>query len=193
MSKIKENSKTNEIIIVDSPEKLSLLRKSIGQADKKINNSAQIFATTPESGTFSKIGTKEFDIPEVGKRISLGLYGTKADGKEFFVSENAIFASELLNEVIITKSGTNAGSFMLKNRRLSELNKFGDSTDEKLFNLVGKQFTTEKRTDCKVNKSYEVKDLFVKNAVDNAEARQAALEVLNKNTENKDLYAFNIV
>lgn len=116
------------------------LRVAAGQTEAKIKNSAAEFNSTPENGVFSHIGIKEFDIPNVGKRSSVGLYLT--DGQ--FVSENAINQQNLLSEMTEIKNGTRKGKFMLKSNRLTDLSKLGSSADLRLVALQGKSFSTTK-------------------------------------------------
>ena len=136
-----------------SKEKLALvntsavqnLRKSIGQSEKKMLNSAQEFSTIPERGTFSHVGTKEFNIDGVGVKQSLGLYTVDGD----FISENTLIKQSLLDELTEIRNGTRKGKFMLKSERLNDLSKFGKSLDAQLIGLQGVEFTSEKLSDVK--------------------------------------------
>ena len=174
----------NEIIIV-SIDKMADIRKSAGQTEKRIKNSAQEFISIPESGTFSHIGIKEFDIPNVGLRKSVGLYLT--DGG--FVSENALNAQKLLNELTEIKNGERKGKFILKSERLTDLASFGYSADSRLVALQGKSFKTAPVPDCRVYKSENLEKfdtvVFEKS---NAETLKKALNC----TETKKLYIFTI-
>lgn len=174
----------NEIIIV-SVDKMSDVRKQAGQTEKRIKNSAQEFISIPESGTFSHIGIKEFDIPNVGLRKSVGLYLT--DGG--FVSENALNAQKLISEFVEIKNGERKGKFMLKSERLTDLSNFGYSADARLVALQGKTFKTTPVQDCRVYKSENLEKfdtvVFEKS---NAETLKKALNC----TETKKLYIFTI-
>ena len=134
-----------EKLTLDNTSDVQALRKSIGQSDKKMKNSSQEFSTIPEQGTFAYVGTKEFNIPDVGIRHSLGLYTTDGD----FVSENTLTKQNLLDVLTEIKNGTRKGKFMLKSERLNDLTKFGKSLDSQLINLQGLTFETEKLTDVK--------------------------------------------
>ena len=166
-------------------DKMAEIRKSAGQSDEKIKNSAMEFTTIPEEGTFTHVGTKEFDIPNVGKRISVGLYLSNGG----FVSENALNAQELLDTLIQVKNGKRKGRFMLKSARMSDLSKFGASADIRLVELQGKSFTTIPKEDARVYKSEYLdpkefdKVCFEK---DNKESLKKALDC----TETKKLYIF---
>ena len=173
----------NEIVIVTT-EDLTKLRKTINQSEKKIANSAQEFATIPESGVFSHIGTKEFDIPGVGKRISLGYFTT--DGA--FISENAIFASSVSENVVQVKNLENKGLFMLKQERVSpKLFDIANSQDKRMLALKGKAFKSTKVDGFQLKDGSYTKDkMFVK--TDSAENKKKLLSL----REPKTYYAFEI-
>lgn len=174
----------NEIIIV-SVDKMSDIRKSAGQTDKRIKNSAQEFISIPESGTFSHIGVKEFDIPNVGLRKSVGLYLT--DGG--FVSENALNAQKLLSELIKVKNGDRKDKFILKSERLSDLSSFGYSADQRLVALQGKSFKAIPLPECRVYKSAALEKF---DTVVVTSDTPANLDKVLKQTETKKLYKFEI-
>ena len=134
-----------EKLTLDNTSDVQNLRKSIGQSEKKMLNSAQEFSSIPEKGIFSHIGTKKFDIPGVGVRHSLGLFTTDGD----FLSENTLTKQNLLDILTEIKNGTRKGKFMLKSERLNDLSKFGKSLDAQLISLQGLSFETQKLTDVK--------------------------------------------
>ena len=174
----------NEIIIV-SVDKMSDVRKQAGQTEKRIKNSAQEFISIPESGTFSHIGIKEFDIPNVGLRKSVGLYLT--DGG--FVSENALNAQKLLKELTKVKNGERKDKFILKSERLTNLSSFGYSADARLVALQGKSFKAIKQPDCIVYKSTALEKF---DTVVVTTDTPVNLEKVLKQTETKQLYKFEI-
>lgn len=178
----------NKEIIIIGVDKMGELRASIGQSEKKIKNSAQEFISMPLEGTFSHIGTKEFDIPEVGKRVSLGLYTANNE----FVSENALTAQNLLAELAEIKSGTRKGKFSLKSVRLTDLNKFGASQDLKLVNLQGKHFKAVPVEDARVYKSEYLDSAKFDEVCANAKNEKTLKDAMAK-TEIKKLYKFEIV
>lgn len=161
-----------EIKIVTA-QQVSELRKSIGQSDKKVANSSQEFVTVPREGTFSHIGTREFDIPGTGKVKSIGIFTT--DNK--FVAENTVFASTVTDEIVEVKNGPNKGKFMLKQVRVSpKLFDLADSQDKRLLALVGKSFTSEKvdgfqLKDYSANKMFGKTDAQKASLKDNREAK----------------------
>lgn len=134
-----------EKLTLDNTGDVQDLRKSIGQSEKKLKNSAQEFSTIPEKGTFSHIGTKQFDIPGVGVRQSLGLYTVKGD----FISENTLTKQVLLDVLTEIRNGSRKGKYMLKSERINDLTKFGKSLDAQLISLQGLSFETQKLTDVK--------------------------------------------
>ena len=172
---------------IDSVEKLSALRISIGQSDKKVKNSSAEFISMPTSGEFAEITTKEFDIEGVGKVTSLGL-ATKTGE---FVSENAIFANELLEELQQIKSGTRKDKFCLKNRNLTafdgEFN--APSRDRKLLTLIGAKFNATAKTDCRVYKSEYLDAAKFDEVCVAADTKTNIKSILDK-TEVKKLYSF---
>lgn len=125
-------------------EQIIDLRKSIGQKDKKIENSSAEFSSIPEEGVFDRIGVKEFTLTNDGKTTvvkSLGLFTKNED----FISENAITKQHLEEVLTSVKTGDRKGKFILKSERLTNLNKFGKSLNEQMLNLVGKSFSTVKK------------------------------------------------
>lgn len=178
--------KNEKEIIIISVDKMKEVRQSAGQTEKKIANSMTEYTSTPEEGTFSYVGVKEFDIPGVGIRKAVGLY--LLDGG--FVSENAINAQDLTDELVQIKSGNRKDRWMLKSERLSDISKFGNSADARLVALQGKNFKTAKK-EIRVYKS-EFLDAVefdkVCQASDTAAAKKAALAC----TEKKNGYIFTI-
>lgn len=176
---------SKEIITIGD---LQTLRAEIGQSAKKIANSAAEFESMPTEGEFSEITTKEFNIPDVGKVISLGLK-TKSGQ---FVSENAIFASELLEELQQIKTGTRKDLFCLKNSNLTEFT--GDfnkpSRDKKLLSLIGAKFTASPKSDCRVYKS-EYLDAQRFDEVCVPQNTKTNIKSILEKTEVKKLYRFN--
>ena len=171
---------------IETVEQLTKLRTEIGQSEKKVANSAAEFVSMPTEGNFVGITTKEFDIDGVGKVTSLGLE-TK-DGK--FVSENAIFASELLKELQEIKTGTRKGKLCLRNKSLTAFaGKFDQpSRDKKLLALVGAKFTATAKEDCMVYKSeYLDTKRFDEVCVESA----SDLDSILAKTESKKLYSFS--
>lgn len=168
-------------------DKMGEIRKSAGQSEEKMKNSAMEFFTIPEEGTFDYVGVKEFDIPNVGLRKSVGLYLVGGG----FISENALNAQALGDSLVEIKNGKRKGRFMLKAIRMSDLSKFGASADIRLVTLQGKSFTTIPKEDARVYKSEFLdpkefdKVCFDK---DNANFTKEAL----KCTETKKLYSFEI-
>lgn len=168
--------------IISTVEEISALRAEIGQSEKKITNSAQEFAKTPERGEFSHIGSKEFDIPEVGIRVSLGLYTKEGE----FVSENSIFANTVTDEVVEIKNGSNKGKFMLKQARISGNDVWeANSQNKRLLSLVGKKFTTES-VDGKALKAYTPEVMFA------ADKKATSVTTLKQNTEPKVYHKFMV-
>ena len=173
-------------IIVLSKEDISELRRSAGQKATKIANSAMVFSSTPKSGVFERVGTKVFDIPNVGVRIAVGLYTN--DGE--FVSENSIIAQQLLDKFSQIKNGLRKDRYALKSEKMSDISDFGKSADERLFNMVGKSFTTEKVKDCRVYKSAAMEKFDDVCFTHNTESN---LTLALASTEAKDLYIFTVV
>ncbi len=173
-------------IIVLSKEDISELRRSAGQKATKIANSAMVFSSTPKSGVFVRVGTKVFDIPNVGVRIAVGLYTN--DGE--FVSENSIIAQQLLDKFSQIKNGLRKDRYALKSEKMSDISDFGKSADERLFNMVGKSFTTEKVKDCRVYKSAAMEKFDDVCFTHNTESN---LTLALASTEAKDLYIFTVV
>lgn len=180
----------SEIVEKIKLEQVSALRKSAGQNESKIANAAMVFESIPESGTFSHIGTKEFDIPTVGKRTSFGLFLTTGQ----FISENALNQQNLLSELAEIKSNAKGrkGKFILKSVRLSDFNKFGNSADERIVNLQGKTYKAVKLDNCRVYKSevFEAPENFER--VVFAKADDKALKSALELTETKVCNIFNI-
>lgn len=167
-----------EKLTLDNTSDVQDLRKSIGQSEKKVKNAAQEFSTIPEQGTFSHVGTKEFNIPDVGIRHSLGLYTTEGD----FVSENTLTKQNLLDVLTEIRNGTRKGKFMLKSERLNDLTKFGKSLDSQLINLQGLTFETQKLTDVKQYKQeYLTSETF--DSVCQDSNNKTALKAANDCTE----------
>ena len=175
-----------EIIIV-TVEQMGDVRKKADQKDGKIKASAQEFTSIPAKGTFSHVGIKEFDIPNVGKVKSVGLYLT--DGG--FVSENALNQQNLLSELIEIKNGKRKGKLMLKSERLTDLTEFGASADIRLVTLQGKSFSTTKKPDTRVYKS-EFLDADKFSDVCQSTASETSLKNALKCTELKNGYIFEI-
>lgn len=134
--------------LIVSLDKVSEIRKAAGQSPEKIKRAAQEFTSIPESGKFSHIGTKVFTINDKDY-TSVGLY--LENGK--FISENALYQQNLLEEFTQIKNGKRQGLFMLKSDRLSNLDRFGDSQDIRLHALQGKAFKTEVNSEIRVYKS----------------------------------------
>lgn len=116
------------------------LRVQAKQSEKRIKNAARVFERTPESGVFVKPILKEFLIenePGVETKVqSLG-YLTDNGG---FISETALLKSNVEGKLVSIKTGNRKGKYMLKMSRLTDLSKFGKSTDEQLAALEGKKF-----------------------------------------------------
>ena len=163
---------------ITTPKQVSELRKSIGQSVKKIANSAQEFVSIPKSGIFVEITTKEFDIPNVGKKKSIGLL--TQDGK--FIAENSIFASSVTDELVEIKGGDNKGKFMLRQERVSpELYDLGDSQDKRLVALIGQSFETENFPGFQLKEgSYTPKKMFVSSK--NEQNKQKLLDLREPKT-----------
>jgi hypothetical protein len=143
-------------IIEITLDNISEVRTNIGQSDKKVKNAMMEFNKTPESGEFEKVTTKEFDIPEVVLRTSLGMMTTSGE----FVSENTIFASTVTDIVIPIANGDNKGKHMLKQDRISGSDVWGaNSQDKRLFALIGKSFTTE-QVPGRALKSYDIAEMM---------------------------------
>lgn len=175
-------------------EQMNKVRSDAGQNPLKIKNSATVFSSMPLEGTFSHVGTKEFDIPNVGKRTAVGLYLVKsATEKEAgFVSENAINAQMLEDIFAVIKSGSRKGRHSLKSVRLTDMAKFklGDSADARLVALQGRKFKAVKKNDCRIYKSEYLDSTkfdevcYLDNTAENLK------DALSK-TETKDLYEFD--
>lgn len=177
-------------IIVVTLDKMGDIRKSAGQTDKKILSSAQEFTVTPESGTFSHVGVKDFTVDDNGKdRVvkSVGIYTT--DG--IFISENALNQQNLLNELVVIKNGARKDKLMLKSERLSDLSNFGASADARLVALQGKSFRTAKKPDTRVYKSEFLDSKKFDNVCQTAN-NQTALKAALACTETKTGYIFTI-
>ena len=165
---------------------ISDLRKEAGQSDKKITNSAAEFVKIPENGIFSNVGMKEFDIPNVGLKKSVGLFTENGE----FISENAIFASTVTDELVIVKNGSNKGKFMLKQIPVSTIESTlkGASRDLRLIELVGKKFETKKISGFTLKEgSYDVDVMMVKADTPANHKKLLALR------EPKDYYCFTVV
>ena len=165
---------------------VTALRKEVGQSDKKIENSATEFSKTPESGEFSHVGVKEFDIPNVGLKKSVGLFTKNGE----FISENTVFASTVTEEIAVIKTGANKGKFMLKQVPVSKIESTlkGASRDLRLIELIGKKFEAKKVSGFALKEgSYDVKIMMVPT---NTETNHKKLLALR---EPKDYHAFNIV
>ena len=173
-----------EIILV-TLDKMGDIRKSAGQTDKKIQNSAQEFASTPEAGTFSHVGTKKFQIDGVGEVTSVGIYTINGE----FISENSLNQQNLLSELVEVKNGSRKGRLILKSERLSDLSKFGSSADARLVALQGKSFKTTKKPDTRVYKT-EFLDSKEFDKVCQTTNTQAALKAALSCTETKNGYVF---
>ena len=173
-------------IIVLSAAEISALRKEVGQSDKKILAAATEFTTTPESGTFEKVGSKEFEIPGTGKVVSIGIFTKNGE----FISENALNLQDLKQALVEIKTGNRKGKFMLKSERLSDLRKFGASSDKILETLQGKSFRTNKH-ETRVYKS-EFLDAVKFDAVCQSTDSETALSKALKCTELKNGYVFEV-
>lgn len=172
--------------IILSSVDISALRKEIGQSDKKIISAATEYTTTPESGTFKNVGSKEFDIPGVGKVTSLGIYTENGE----FVSENSLNLQDLKNSLVEIKTGNRKGKFMLKSERLTDLRKFGTSSDKILETLQGKSFSTTPE-DARVYKS-EFLDVVKFDDVCQTTNSDTSLNKALRCTELKKGYTFKI-
>ena len=141
-------------------EQIIDLRKSIGQKDKKIENSSAEFSSIPEEGVFARIGVKEFTLTNDDKTTtvvkSLGLFTKNED----FISENAITKQHLEEVLTSVKTGDRRGKFILKSERLTNLNRFGKSLNEQMLNLVGKSFTTVKKDVRNYRQQYLTSETF---------------------------------
>lgn len=165
---------------------ISDLRKEAGQSDKKIENSSTEFHKTPESGVFSHIGIKEFDIPKVGLKKSIGLF--TEDGN--FISENTIFASTVTDELVIIKNGANKNKFMLKQIPVSTIESTlkGASRDLRLLELIGKRFEAKKVSGFTLKEgSFSVDVMMIK--TDTPTNREKLLKL----REPKSYYSFTVV
>ena len=165
---------------------LTSLREEAGQTAKKIENSAREFSKTPEQGTFSHVGVKEFDIPNIGLKKSIGLFTENNE----FISENTIFSSTVTDEIVMIKNGPNKDKFMLKQKPVSTIESklHGASRDLRLIELIGKHFKTEKVSGFTLKEgSFDVNVMMVKS---NTPANH---EKLLKLREPKDYYSFTIV
>lgn len=163
-------------------DEMSVIRREAGQSDKKVANSAQEFISTPEEGEFDYVGTKEFDIPNVGLRTSVGLHLVGGG----FISENAINAQNIQLELVEIRTGENKGKFMLKSERLSNLANLGFSADARLIALQGKKFKTEPVSGLTLQK-FDKEIMFV------VGKSKDFLAKLTKNTEPKKYHRFTII
>ena len=165
---------------------VSELRREAGQSEKKVENSATEFSKTPESGIFAHVGIKEFDIPNVGLKKSVGLF--TEDGN--FISENTIFASTVTDEIVIIRNGANKGKFMLKQIPVSTIESTlkGASRDLRLIELVGKRFEAKKVSGFTLKEgSFSVDVMMIK--TDTPTNREKLLKL----REPKSYYRFTIV
>lgn len=122
---------------------IASLRLEAGQNEKKIANSAQIFASTPESGTFAKPGIKEFTLPDGRIVKSLGYFTSEDETTADFISENSIFARTVTERPAQIKSGNRKGKWMFAQDEISpKLRKLGNSQDSRMASLHGKSFIT---------------------------------------------------
>ena len=124
-------------------EAVNQLRIDAGQSTKKRENASMEFVSIPNEGVFDTIGIKEFEIPKVGKKISIGLF-TKSGQ---FVSENSIFASSVSEDMVQVKENStspNKGKWYLKQVEINpHLRELAPSQNARLLALVGKTFKTE--------------------------------------------------
>ena len=167
-------------------EAVTALREEAGQNSTKIENSAKEFVKIPESGTFAHVGMKEFDIPDVGIKKSIGLFTALGE----FVSENTVFASTVTDKIVIVKKGKNKGKFMLKQVPVSTIESKlkGASRDLRLIELVDKKFEAKKVSGFTLKEgSFDVEIMMVKT---NTPANH---EKLLKLREPKDYYSFTVV
>jgi len=165
---------------------MSKVRAAAGQSTEKQKNAATKYEHIPAEGTFSNVGTKEFDILGTGKVIAVGLYTT--DGK--FISENCLNQQTLLSEFKEIKGGNRKGRLMLRSANLTDLTTFGESADERLTALQGKGFKTEKKPETRVYKTAYL-DKVKFDEVCYIEGTENLEEALKK-TEVKTGYAFTI-
>ena len=124
-------------------EAVDNLRKDAGQSEKKRENASAEFVSLPSEGIFDTVGIKEFDIPKIGKRTSIGLF-TKSG---HFVSENTIFASSVSEDLVQVRENStspNKGKWYLKQVEINpHLRELAPSQNARLLALVGKSFRTE--------------------------------------------------
>lgn len=175
-----------KIMLVNTSE-VQELRKAIGQSDKKMENSAQEFSSIPKQGMFSHVGTKEFNIPGVGIRQSLGLYTHDDD----FISENTLTKQNLLDVLTEIKNGTRKGKFMLASERLNDLSSFGKSLDGQLIKLQGLTFETEKTNVKQYKQEFLTAQTF--DGVCQETKSKAALKAANDCTEVGTGYKFKFI
>ena len=196
-----------EIIMIER-SKISQLRTDAGQSKKKIENSAQEFFSTPESGRFGALMVRKFivkgkEIIPFEKATTTQKSGGKVVGSLCFpvynasdeiigyISENALTAQYLGEELTKIKSGKREGKYALKSDRLTDLSKFGASADERLFKMQGKYFTSRKEKDCRVYKS-EYLDPIKFDEVCSSTNTESDLKAAMDKTETKDLYSFDV-
>lgn len=135
-------------------------------AEKKAENASQEFRSTPTSGVIDKVDFEVYgfennaivplkneayeaarklvekcvnekkDFP-TNLRVSIGW---RLQDKQF-LSESAVSASTVTEELMICKSVKNSGSFMLKQERVSpQYYALGVSSNERYTKMVGKRF-----------------------------------------------------
>ena len=175
---------------------IASLRLEAGQKEQKIHSSAQIFATTPENGTFHHPGVKEFTLPADAdtperKVKSLGYFTGEDETTASFISENSIFARTITEEPVQIKSGPRAKKWMLKQQEISpKLRSLGNSQDLRMVALCGKSFTTKP-----VNGKTFKREVFIPTNVDKmmfAESKDDAVRFIPANLEPKTFHEFEV-
>lgn len=168
---------------------IASLRLEAGQSQKKIENAAQVFASTPETGVFVKPGVKTFTLPDGREVKSVGYFTGEDEATADFISENSIFARTVLaDRPQQIKNGARKGKWMLSQAEVSaKLRKLGNSQDLRMAALAGKSFTT-----VPVDGRAFKPEVFEASNIDTmmfAPTEAAALK-LSKNLEAKRFYEF---
>lgn len=170
---------------------IASLRLEAGQSEKKIENAAQVFSTTPESGVFVKPGVKAFTLPDGREVNSLGYYTGEDEATADFISENSIFARTVLaDKPQQIKNGARKGKWMLSQAEIStKLRKLGNSQDLRMAALAGKSFTTVP-VDGLAFKS----EVFETSNIDTMmfAPTESSAKKLDKNLEAKRFYEFTV-
>ena len=169
-------------------EAVDNLRKDAGQSDKKRLQASMEFASLPNEGIFDTIGIKEFEIPKVGKRISIGLFTQSGH----FVSENTIFASSVSEDLVQVRENStspNKGKWYLKQVEINpHLRELAPSQNARLLALVGRAFKTEPVSGFTLKEgSYTPEKMFVSS---NNETNRKKLIALR---EPKKFYKFELL